>query len=185
LTQIITKFNKEKAKPYLEKLIHIDFTHTLKCIYWYIPEKSTEWIEVFKEYSDKINNDETFRFFIYLIEESKKDFSELLVPFTKHSDDDIRARAFYELDYSHRYFDVFVEGLKDNSHTVILNTLKSLNKIKDKRLLKYYKNIADRFINEENDIMDWMKSILKNNFNLTIKKLQTMSHDEIIRFMGS
>jgi len=156
LTQIICKSDYKKAKPYLIELLKTDLLSVFQFIFWYAKDKSIEWFEIIENNIQRIEEPETFRFCTYILLETKKDFGELILPFSKNSNEEIRVTAFYtlgRLNDKKNYIDTFIEGLNDSSNRVIHITLQALSGIKDDRLLKQYKILAEKYPVEEDYIL--------------------------------
>jgi hypothetical protein len=185
LIQLLCKSNYEKAKPYLIELVKTDLLSVFQFIFWYAKDKSKEWLIPIQNNINRIDNYDTFLFCTYLLSETNSDFSNLIIPFTKNENEKIRAQAFYVLGKSKNkkaYIDIFINGLNDDSTNVIRTTLQALNKIKDIKLLKHYKNIAQKFpiekdyilVNLNHQLADYgltNKTILEKNLqNFNIKR---------------
>lgn len=156
LIQILCKSNYERAKPYLIELVKTDLCSTFQFVFWYAKGKSFEWTNIIKENIGKIDDDETFRFCTYILKETDTDYGRLIEPFTKNSDENIRVQAFYtlgQLKNKKDFLDCFIQGLQDNSNRVVHSTLQALVDVKDKRLLEYYRQIAERFPVEQDYIL--------------------------------
>lgn len=98
LIQLLCKSNYEKAKPYLIALCPTDLLFVFQTIFWYAKEKSEEWTTIIQENIHKIDNEETFIFCTYVLMETNSNISNLILPFTKNSNEKIRTHAFYTLD---------------------------------------------------------------------------------------
>lgn len=156
LLQILTKFDYEKAKPYLIEFAKTDLQSVCKFIYWYAKDKSAEWVSLIGEYIKSIDDDETFRFCTYILIATKINFGHLIVPFTQKEDENIRVTAFYtlgQLKNKKDFLDTFIKGLNDNSNRVIHITLQALSDVHDTKLLQHYKQIAEKFPEEEDYIL--------------------------------
>jgi SMI1 / KNR4 family (SUKH-1) len=152
LIEILTKFEYDKAKPYLKKLIETDLLTFLKFIHVYAKTNVKDWLKELKSMNLQINDKETFNYYTYVIEDTKTDYANLLKPYIQHDNEKIRAQLFYslgKLDNKIDYLDWFIIGLTDNSNTVVLYTLMALEGIDDKKLLNYYKEIAVKFENDD------------------------------------
>jgi len=156
LIQILCKSNYERAKPYLIELVKTDLCSTFQFVFWYAKAKSFEWINIIKENIERINDEETFRFCTYILRETDTDYGKLIEPFTKNSYENIRVQAFYtlgQLKNKKDYLNCFIQGLQDNSNRVVHSTLQALANVKDKRLLEYYRQIAENFPVEQDYIL--------------------------------
>lgn len=178
ILQILTKFDYERAKPYLIDFAKEDLLAVFQFVFWYAKDKSTDWLEVIRSNADTINNEETFRFCTYLLKEMNFDYGEIIIPFTSNKSMNIRISAYYalgQLTNKSNYTDVFIAGLNDNSNRVIHATLQALDGVEDKKLLKHYKMIAEKFPKEKDYILANLNHRLKpyGLTNKTIKKANT------------
>lgn len=179
LLQIFTKFDYNRAYPYLIDFAEKDLLTVFQFIFWYAKDKSGDWQEVIKLNAEKINDHETFRFCTYLLKEMNIDYGAIVVPFTSHSDEEIRISAYYslgQLENKNEYLDHFISGLNDKANRVIHITLQALDGVNDKKLLKHYKNIAERFPKEQDYILVNLNHRLKE-FGLTNGTIKQINPD--------
>lgn len=156
LIQLLCKSNYEKAKPYLIDLVKTDLGAVFQFIYWYAKDKAIDWNNTIQENIQRIDNEEAFRFCTYLLKEINIDYGKLIEPFTKNCNENIRVQAFYslgQLNNKKEYLNCFIEGLQDKSNRVVHSTLQALSNVKDKRLLEYYRLIAEKFPTEQDYIL--------------------------------
>jgi hypothetical protein len=156
LLQILAKFDYKKAKPYLIELSKTDLQPVFQFFYWYAKDKSAEWFPLIAEHIDRIDDNETFTYYTYLLRETGTNFGRLMIPFTEHTNENIRATAFYTLGKIKKkkdFIDTFIRGLSDHSNRVVLYTLQALADVKDTRLLQPYKQLAERFPEEKDYIL--------------------------------
>ena len=73
----------------------------------------------------------------------------------------------------------FIEGLQDKSNRVVLSTLQALTNVKDKRLLEYYRLIAEKFPTEQDYILVNLNHRLAD-YNLTNQTILNKSADTFI-----
>lgn len=90
LLQIVCKFSYNRAKPYLIKLAETDLLSVFKFIYSYARNKSPEWLSFIETNIKRINDQETFRYCVYLLEASNTNYRNLLLPFAQHNNMEIR-----------------------------------------------------------------------------------------------
>ncbi|MFW0736237.1 SMI1/KNR4 family protein [Flavobacterium sp. T12S277] len=178
ILQLLTKFDYERAKPHLMDFTKESLLTVFQFVFWYAKNKSTDWLEVIKANADAIEEEETFRFCTYLLKEMKLDYGAIIIPFTSNKSESIRVSAYYSLGQmkdKNKYTAVFIEGLKDSSNRVIHTTLQALDGVEDKRLLKHYKMIAEKFPVEKDYILVNLNHRLKayGLTNKTIKKVNT------------
>ncbi|HEY8954758.1 SMI1/KNR4 family protein [Chitinophaga sp.] len=154
--QVLTKFSYLLAKPHLLAYSTVDLLAVVQFIWWYVKDKSNEWLEVITRSLPGINDDETFRFCTYLLVEMKADYAHLMIPATTHENEQIRVTAFYtlgKLENREHYLDVFINGLDDPANYVIHAALQALSGVKDQRLLPAYKKVLERFPTEQDYIL--------------------------------
>lgn len=180
LLQLLTKFDFERAYPYLVDFAEVSLLAVFQFVFWYAKDKSFRFLDIIKSNADNINDEETFDFCTYLLKEMNFDYGAIIVPFTTNQSENIRVSAYYslgELQNKTDYIDAFIAGLNDSSNRVIHITLQALEGIKDKKLLKYYKAIAEKFPVEQDYILVNLNHRLKpfGLNNKTIKKIKTDS----------
>lgn len=181
--QILTKFDYEKAKSYLIEFSEESLLDVFQFIFWYAKNKSNDWFLIIESNIEKINNEETFRFCSYLLKEMNVDYGYLIVPFTSHYNDNIRASAYYSLSQlknKREYLETFITGLNDKENRVIHAVLQALEGVSDKRLLKHYKNIAERFPKEQDYILVNLNHRLKS-YGLTTTTIKNIDIDNYSR----
>lgn len=176
LLQLLTKFDYERAYPYLVDFADESLLHVFQFVFWYAKKNSTDWLGVIESNIDRINDDETFSFCVYLLKEMNIDYGYLVVPFTQNKDQSIRVTAYYmlgQLSNKNSYLDTFIVGLNESANRVVHTALQALDGVEDKRLLKHYKSIAERFPVEEDYILVNLNHRLKpfGLSNTTIKDL--------------
>ncbi|MBF4484259.1 SMI1/KNR4 family protein [Flavobacterium sp. CSZ] len=178
ILQILTKFDYERAKPHLISYSDESLLDVFQFVFWYAKDKSSDWLEVVKANIENIHDEETFSFCTYLLEAMNLDYADIIVPFTYNKNEDIRVDAYYALGKlvnKSNYIDAFVSGLNDESNRVIHIVLQALNGVEDRRLLKHYKVIAEKFPVEKDYILVNLNHRLKpfGLTNKTIKKIKT------------
>ncbi|WP_240474744.1 SMI1/KNR4 family protein [Flavobacterium sp. KMS] len=176
LLQILAKFDYERAYPYLVDFADVSLLHVFQFVFWYAKDKSSDWLGVIEANIEMINDDETFSFCAYLLKEMNIDYSYLIVPFTESDNESIKVTTYYmlgQLSNKNNYIDAFIVGLNDRSNRVIHTALQALNGVEDKKLLKHYKSIAERFPVEQDYILVNLNHRLKplGLSNTTIKDL--------------
>ncbi|MEA9412223.1 SMI1/KNR4 family protein [Flavobacterium sp. PL02] len=166
LLQILAKFDYERAYPYLVDFTDVSLLHVFQFVFWYAKDKSSDWLGVIESNMEMIKDDETFSFCAYLLKEMNIDYSYLIIPFTESDNESIKVTTYYmlgQLSNKNNYIDAFIVGLNDKSNRVVHTALQALNGVEDKKLLKHYKNIAERFPVEQDYILV--------NLNLRLKPL--------------
>ncbi|MBS7253207.1 SMI1/KNR4 family protein [Flavobacterium branchiicola] len=180
LLQILTKFDYNRAYSHLIDFVEKDLLTVFQFVFWYAKEKSSDWLEVIKENVSKVNDEETFRFCTYLLKETGIDYGSTLIPFASHSDKAIRVDAYYtlgQLKNKTEYLETFILGLNDKENRVVHITLQALDGVKDRRLLRHYKNIAERFPLEQDYILINLDHRLKE-FDLSTETIKRMNFDQ-------
>ncbi|MFH6935387.1 SMI1/KNR4 family protein [Flavobacterium sp. FlaQc-30] len=174
LLRLLAKFDYDLALLHLIDFVKNDSLTVFQSVFWYAKDKSADWLDVIKENASKIQDDETFRFCTYLLKETGTDYAAVLIPFTSHQDVDIRMSAYYSLGLLKNkinYLDTFILGLNDKANRVVHITLQALDGVNDKKLLQHYKNIAERFPEEQDYILVNLNHRLKA-FGLTNKTIK-------------
>lgn len=164
ILQILTKFDYERAKPYLVDFSKQSLLTVFQFVFWYAKGKSADWLGFIKANADTIEDDETFRFCTYLLKETKLDYGAIIIPFTSNKSEEVKVSAYYslgQLKNKSKYLDVFITGLNDSSNRVIHTVLQALDGVEDRKLLKYYKAIAEKFPKEKDYILANLNHRLK------------------------
>jgi len=181
LLNVYTKFNYMKARPYLEEFCPENPGAVFRTVYFYKKEKSREWIPLIRKVAGQVQDAEDFRFMGYLLVASGEDCADILVPFFKHPDDDIRTSAFYTLGQmpgKERYIDFFIEALYDPSDRVVLHVIQALDKKKDYRLLPAFQHVARSFPPESYPISNLSNHL--EPFKLDVETLLELDVDKFI-----
>jgi hypothetical protein len=133
-------------------------------IRWYAKNESKEWVDLLRSRLPTVNAPETFRFVSYLLAESGVDFSEDFRPFCTHENEEIRRTVFYslgKLKNKKALVELFTRGLDDPAPWVVHSALQALDGVRDKRLLKAYARVLDRFKTDECHILTNLEHRLK------------------------
>jgi len=172
LIEILSQSSYERAKPYLQDLVTEKPNKVFRYIWWYAQDHCADWVPVVKELLPSITDEEAFDFATYLLREGDDNFEEVILPFTDDANPRIRRTAYYTLGKSKKreqYLDTFIKGLQESDSKVLNKVILALSKVKDKRLLPYYKQIAKRFSKDENYILSNLEPRLAY-FGLTIEE---------------
>ena len=172
LIEILTLSSYERAQPYLEALVTEKPKEVFQYIWWYAQDHCADWVPAVKELLPTITDEETFNFATYLLREGDDNFEDVVLPFTDNANPRIRRTAYYTLGKSKKreqYLDTFIKGLQESDNKVLHTVIQALSKVKDKRLLPYYKEIAKRFSKDEDYILSNLKWALEP-FGLTIEE---------------
>ena len=156
LLQILTKFDYAKAKKYLIEQGECNLLAVFQFVFWYARDKSTEWESFIQQNIHRIDDPKTFEFCTHILIELNLDYGELITKFARNENEQIRLTTIYtlgKLENKEKYIDIFIHGLNDHSIRVIHATLQALSGVKDQRLLKYYKTIAEKFLVEQDSIL--------------------------------
>ena len=172
LIEILSQSSYERAKPYLQDLVTEKPNKVFQYIWWYAQDHCADWVPVVKKLLPSITDEEAFDFATYLLREGDDNFEEVILPFTDDANPRIRRTAYYTLGKSKKreqYLDTFIKGLQESDSKVLNKVILALSKVKDKRLLPYYKQIAKRFSKDENYILSNLEPRLAY-FGLTIEE---------------
>jgi len=118
------------------------------------------------------------------MENAKVDSSNFIIPFTRYEDKGIRKTAFFHLGKlrtPERFINIFISGLQDKSSQVVDTTIQALSDIANKKLLKYYKQVALKYPKETDYILCNLKHNLKA-YNLSLDKIRSISYEELENF---
>ena len=172
LIEILSQSSYKRAKPYLQDLVTEKPKKVFQYIWWYAQDHCADWVPIVKELLPSITDEETFDFATCLLREGDDNFEEVILPFTDNANPRIRRTAYYTLGKSKKreqYLDAFIKGLQESDNKVLHTVIQALSKVKDKRLLPYYKEIAKRFSKDEDYILSNLKWALEP-FGLTIEE---------------
>ena len=172
LIEILSQSSYERAKPYLQDLVTEKPKKVFQYIWWYAQDHCADWVPAVKEHLPTITDEEMFNFATYLLTEATDNFEEDILPFTNNINPQIRSTAYYTLGKSQKkeqYLDTFIKGLQETDNKVLHTVIQAISKVKDERLLPYYKQIAKRFSKDENYILSNLKWALEP-FGLTIEE---------------
>jgi len=148
LVQILTKFDYQRAKPYLRALAETNLGSVLKAIFWYQRQNCREWWPLIEAAMHRISDDETFRFATYVLREMDLDYGDLIIPFASNDSEAVRLTTYYALGHlpnKERHLEVFMRGLTDQSNAVVRTVLQALKGVTDRRLLHVYRQLAKRY----------------------------------------
>lgn len=179
--QLLSKFSYQKAEPHLIELMNSDLLSVFQFVYWYAKDRCIEWLPRIEAKINVIDDKRTFDFCGYILKESKSDYAKLLVPFTKHSREDMRITAYYalgQISNKQAFIETFIVGLNDSSNRVIHSTLQALSGVKDNRFLKHYKRIAENFPVEKDHILSNLNHRLAE-FDLDNLSIQLMTDESL------
>lgn len=177
--QVLVKFDYDRAFNHLVAYKDENLLAVFQFVFWYAKDKSADWLGIIESSIEKINNEETFTFCTYLLEEIDVNYAYLIVPFTSHENENIRVSAFYvlgQLKNKSEYVETFIRGLNDEVGVVIHASLQALNGVRDKRLLRSYKGIAERFKKEQNYILANLNHNLKE-YGLSTTTIKSIDID--------
>lgn len=172
LIEILTLSSYKRAQPYLEALVTEKPKKVFQYIWWYAQDHCADWVPAVKELLPTITDEETFNFATYLLTEGDNHFEDVVLPFTDNADPQIRSTAYYTLGKSQKkeqYLDTFIKGLQETDNKVLHTVIQAISRVKDERLLPYYKQIAKRFSKDEDYILSNLKWALEP-FGLTIEE---------------
>jgi len=175
LTSIMAKVDFEKALPFLEQQLPNHLLFVLQQIHWYGKDES-DWLTVLEPYKDKITDEETYRFYTYVVEKATADFASLIVPGLDSEVAEIRGQAVYTLGKSSRkqdYVSSFITALQDDDDPVVLYSLQALKGVEDERLLPLYAAVYQKYKDreDENYILTNLKHRLEE-MQITLEDLQ-------------
>lgn len=148
ICRIVCKSDYTMAKPLLADLGRCDPLSFFQCLHWYARDRVPEWQDAILNSVARIEDDETFSFFTYVLEPLDVDRGAYLAPFVRNELAKIRVQAFYALGKikdRQRYLSLFIAGLNDTDNSVIRQALQALAGVQDPSLLPHYRQLAERF----------------------------------------
>lgn len=153
LVMILAKVSFKRAIPFVKELINRDLLHSLKIMHWYA-EDMAYWMPFIVPLNDKINDEETFRFYTYVVSKATEDFGKYVLAGLQSSNEAIRRQAIYTLGQvrnKKEYLDYFIKCLNDHDDSVVLYTLQGLGGIDDMQLLSCYKTVYRKYKNRQTE----------------------------------
>lgn len=148
LTMLLCKFDYNRAKPHLLRLVQTDLRTVVQSINWYARKSSGEWVQPIADHLNGITDAETFNFCTYVLMDSGADYGAMIAPFVTSASQEIRAQAFYalgKLNNKEEHLSAFLTGLGDPSMDVLVMVLRMMEGVKDERLLPAYQRLAEQY----------------------------------------
>lgn len=174
LISVLSKTDYPESIPFLEREVEINLLFVLQRIHWYGSDEAA-WLPVLEAYKNKIDEEETYRFFTYIAQKATADFPTLLLPGLYSPLSGIRSQAVYSLGKAtdkQQYATAFIAALQDEEDQVVLYALQALSGVEDDRLTQAYQTVYHQYKDrdEDNYIMINLNHRLKEK-NLTIADL--------------
>jgi hypothetical protein len=166
--RIVCKSDAALARPLLATLAPRDPLTFFQCLHWYARDRIPEWEQLILSCAGHMDNEETFRFFTYVLEQLGVDQGMHLIPYTRSPQAGIRTQAFYalgKLQDKKRFLACFIEGLHDTETAVVRTALQSLSGVPDPSLLPHYQQVSERFPVEQDYVL--------SNLNRRLEELGT------------
>lgn len=165
LISILAKVDYRTSLPFLEEEVKENLLFVLQQIHWYGANEAA-WLPVLEAYKDKIDEEETYRFFTYIAQKATEDFADLLLPGLQSPLSTIRSQAIYslgQLKTKQDYVSAFITALQDEDEHVVLYSLQGLQGVKEERLLPAYTAVYHKYKKsvDENYILINLKHRLK------------------------
>ncbi len=138
----LTKLDYHKAvEPLRTHLLGTDTDMFIaaQAVYYLAPDHIVDWQFQLLERFDQIQSGVTFDIFGTLLKEAGVDFTDKIVPYCEHPDDEIRAHAISYLarcGNKKRFVDIFVQALGDSSSRVLFHAINAIVYLRDPRLLR-------------------------------------------------
>jgi len=155
--------------------VEANLLFVLQQIHWYGANEAY-WLPVLETHKDKIEEEETYRFYSYVAIKATEDYAHLIVPGLTSRLAEIRSQAIYtlgKLENKEAYIVSFKEALQDENENVVLYSLQALRGIIDESLLPVYQIVYHKYKDsaEENYILTNLTHRL-TEMKLTIEDLQ-------------
>ncbi|EHQ40973.1 SMI1/KNR4 family protein [Myroides odoratus] len=175
LISILAKTTFDRAIPFLEEEVEANLLFVLQQIHWYGTNEAY-WLPVLEAYKDKIEEEETYRFYSYIAIKATDNYAYLIVPGLTSRQAEIRSQAVYtlgKLENKEAYIILFREALQDENENVVLYSLQALRGIIDESLLPVYQAVYHKYKDsaEENYILTNLTHRL-TEMKLTVEDLQ-------------
>lgn len=174
-TMILAKVAFKRAIPFITELIGQNLLVSLKIMHWYAEDKAY-WLPFITPLSDTINDEETFRFYTYVVSKATDDYGDLMLTGLQSANQAIRATAIYTLGEAKNkkeYLNQFIQCLCDDDERVVLYALQGLKEVNDERLLPCYNAVYKKYkaSEEENYIIVNLEHRLKE-LDLSLEELE-------------
>lgn len=175
LISILAKTTFDRAIPFLEEEVEANLLFVLQQIHWY-GKNEAYWLPVLEAYKDKIEEEETYRFYSYIAIKATDNYAYLIAPGLMSRQAEIRSQAVYtlgKLENKEAYIVSFKEALQDENENVVLYSLQALRGIIDESLLPVYQAVYHKYKDsaEENYILTNLMHRL-TEMKLTVEDLQ-------------
>ncbi|MGQ8867524.1 HEAT repeat domain-containing protein [Myroides sp. TSA_177.3] len=175
LISILAKTAFNRAIPFLEEEVEANLLFVLQQIHWYGTNEAY-WLPVLEAYKDKIEEEETYRFYSYIAIKATDNYAYLIVHGLTSRQAEIRSQAIYtlgKLENKEAYIVSFKEALQDENENVVLYSLQALRGIIDESLLPVYQAVYHKYKDseEENYILTNLTHRL-TEMKLTVEDLQ-------------
>ena len=157
--KMLTKFEPNQVVPHLTEMIasnDADCKIACETIFRHAKTHANNFSENILERLTTIDDDETYRFAMYVLEEVEADYSEFIAQGLSHSNSKIRASSAYQLGkqkFRPDFAPDFIKGLRDTDHTVVHASLRALKGSKDIRLLQPYYEIATSYAWDDTHVL--------------------------------
>jgi hypothetical protein len=156
ICRIVCKSDYAMAKPLLSDLGQREPLAFFQCLHWYARDRVTEWEHLILTCAEKIDDEETFRFFTYVLEPLRVDRGAHLAPYTRSPNTGIRVQALYALgniEDKQRFLDCFIEGLNDTATETVRTALQALAGVRTPSILPHYQRLLGRFPVEQDYVL--------------------------------
>lgn len=156
---MLTKFSVETATPYLKEYISgdkLDCKAACESIFHYGLEHAALFSSEILARLSSINDIETYRFAMYVLDEIDANFSEDIARGLSHENVDIRTSSAYFLGkqkFTPDLVPYFISGLRDSEPSVVHASLQALYSSQDIRLLKPYYQVARSYVWDNNSVL--------------------------------
>lgn len=157
--QLLIKFSYPKSKKLISDLINgsdLDCLMACQGLFWYQRKHAIDWLDHLNTRLKTVENEETFRFITYLLEECRIDYGPHLIPVIENKNAKIKQHVFYmlgKLKNKRKYLDALRLGLHDESSHIVHTTLQAIKGVNDSSLLSDYFHVIQQYPKEKNHVL--------------------------------
>lgn len=168
LLTLVAKMDFQQAIPFLQAQLEHNLLFVLQHIHWYGKKEAVGFLPFLEQYKDKIEEEETYRFYSYVVTDIVDDFAYLILPGLTSTQASIRGQAIYtlgKLAHKQGYASSFITALEDTDESVVLYALQALQSIEDERLLQAYKKVYHKYKDKKDE------NYIRMNLNHRLKEI--------------
>ena len=162
---MLSNFAYREAIPFLAKHFtwadEKDILGAAQSVYWYARLQAAEWVADVRAALPRVQEDETFKFLMYILMESRFEDACLLVPFFEHPSGQIRKSAIYTVgllpeEKKAPFVDNFRRCLHDPDIYIKCTTVEALRGLNTPELLPAYEQLLTEHPQDDNYLLSYV-----------------------------